>query len=44
MKGKDKLKRLGLISEYEDGSLKMPHPELLIKAQRIVSLLNKVLR
>ena len=38
MKRKDKIKRLALISEYEDGGLKMLHPEYLIKIQRIVSL------
>ena len=37
-RGKDKIKRLALISEYEDGGLKMPHPESLIKTQRIVCL------
>ena len=37
-RGKDKVKRLALISEYEDGGLKMPHPESLIKTQRIVCL------
>ena len=30
-RGKDKIKRLTLISEYEDGGLKMPHPESLVK-------------
>ena len=35
---KDKIKRLALISEYEDGGLKMPHPESLFKTQRIVCL------
>ena len=35
-KGKDKIKRLALISEYEDGGLKMPHTESLIATQRIV--------
>jgi len=34
-KGKDKIKRLTLISEYEDGGLKMPHTESLIATQRI---------
>ena len=34
-KGKDKIKRLALISEYEDGGLKMPHTESLIATQRI---------
>jgi len=37
-RGKDKIRRLALISEYEDGGLKMPHPESLIKTQRIASL------
>jgi len=34
-KGKDKIKRLALISEYEDGGLKMPHTESLIATQTI---------
>ena len=33
-----KIKRLTLLSKYEDGSLKMRHPESLIKSQRIVCL------
>ena len=37
-RGKDKIKALALISEYEDGGLKMPHPESLIKTQRIACL------
>ena len=37
-RGKDKIKRLASISEYEDGGLKMLHPESLIKTQRIVCL------
>ena len=36
--GMGKIKRLTLLSKYEDGSLKMPHPESLIKSQRIVCL------
>ena len=36
--GMGKIKRLTLISEYEDGSLKMPHRKSLIKSQRIVCL------
>ena len=36
--GMGKLKSLTLLSKYEDGSLKMPHPESLIKSQRIVCL------
>ena len=38
MSGMGKIKRLTLISECEDGSLKMPHPESLMKSQRIVCL------
>ena len=34
-KGKDKIKRLALISEYEDGGLTMPHIDSLIATQRI---------
>ena len=34
-KGKDKIKRLALISEYEDGGLKMPHTESLIATQSV---------
>ena len=37
-RGKDKIKRSALISQYEYGGLKMPHPESLIKTQRIVCL------
>jgi len=37
-RGKDKVKRLALISEYEDGGLEMPHPGSLIKTQRIACL------
>ena len=37
-KGKDKVKRLSLISDYENGGLKMPHTESLITAQRITCL------
>ena len=33
-----KIKRSTLISECEDGSLKMPHPKSLMKSQRIVCL------
>ena len=36
--GKDKIKRLALISEYKDGGLKMPHVESAIKTQRIICL------
>ena len=31
-------KNVASISEYEDGGLKMPRPESLIKTQRMVSL------
>ena len=37
-KGKDRIKHLALISEYEDGGLKMPHVESAIKAQRMICL------
>ena len=36
--GKDKIKRLTLISDYKDGGLRMPHIETLIKAQRIMCM------
>ena len=32
-KGKDKIKRLALVSDYSDGGLKMPYLESTIKAQ-----------
>ena len=35
-KGKDKIKRLALISDIEDGSLKAPHLDSIIKTQRIL--------
>ena len=35
-KGKDKIKRLALISDIEDGGLKAPHLESIIKTQRIL--------
>ena len=38
MSSMDKIKRLTLISECEDGSLKMPHPKSLMKSQRIACL------
>jgi len=31
LKGKDKIKRLTLVSDYSDGGLKMPHLESTIK-------------
>ena len=37
-KGKDKIKRLALISDYSDGGLKMPRLESTIKTQRIMCL------
>ena len=35
-KGKDKVKRLALIGDYEDGGLKAPHLESIIKSQKIL--------
>jgi len=35
-KGKDKIKRLALISDIEDGGLKAPHLDSVIKTQRIL--------
>ena len=35
-KGKDKIKRLALISDIEDGGLKAPHLDSIIKTQRIL--------
>lgn len=37
-KGKDKIKRLALISDYKDGGLRMPHIQSAIMAQRIMRL------
>jgi len=37
-KGRDKIKRLALISEYKDGGLRMPHIQSLIDTQRIMCL------
>ena len=37
-KEKDKVKRMALISDYEDGGLKMPHIESVVKTQRILCL------
>ena len=36
--GKDKIKRLILISNYKNGGLRMPHIETLIKIQRIMCM------
>ena len=36
--GKDKIKRLTLISDYENGGLRMPHIEALIKTHRIMCM------
>ena len=36
--GKDKIKRLTLISDYTDSELQMPHLESTIKTQRIMCL------
>ena len=38
LRGMGKIKRLTLLSKYEDCSLKMPHPKSLIKSQRVVCL------
>lgn len=35
-KGKYKVKRMALISDYKDGGLKMPHIESVVKTQRIL--------
>jgi len=35
-KGKDKVKRLSLVSDIDKGGLKAPHVELIIKSQRIM--------
>ena len=35
-KGRDKVKRLALVSEVEDGGLKAPHLDSIIKTQRIL--------
>ena len=35
-KGKDKIKHLALISDIEDGRLKAPHLDSIIKTQRIL--------
>ena len=37
-KGKDKIKRLALVSDYSDDGLKMPKLESTIKTQRIMCL------
>ena len=37
-RGRDKVKRLSLVSDYRDGGLRMPHIESLIKTQRIMCL------
>jgi len=37
-KGRDKIKRLALISDYKDGGLRMPHIQSLIESQRIMCL------
>ena len=35
-KGRDKVKRLALISEIEDGGLKAPHLDSIIETQRVL--------
>ena len=37
-KGKDKIKRLALISDYKSGGLRMPHIQTMIDTQRIICL------
>ena len=37
-RGKDKIKRLSLISDYKKGRLRMPHIDTLVKTQRIMCL------
>ena len=37
-KGRDKIKRLALISDYKNGSLRMPHTQTMIDTQRIMCL------
>ena len=37
-KGRDKIKRLALISDYKSGGLRMPHIKTLIDTQRIICL------
>ena len=37
-KGRDKIKRLALISDYKSGGLRMPHIRTLIDTQRIIRL------
>ena len=36
--GKHKIKCLTLLSDYEDGGLRMPHIETIVKAQRIMCM------
>jgi len=35
-KGRDKVKRLALVNEVEDGGLKAPHLDSIVKTQRIL--------
>ena len=37
-KGKDKIKRLALISDYKNGGFRMPHTQTMIVTQRIMCL------
>lgn len=37
-RGKDKVKRLSLISDYKEGGLRMPHIDTIVKTQRIMCL------
>jgi len=43
-KGKDKIRRLALISEYKDGGLRMPHVESSITAQITHNVPQKIYR
>ena len=37
-KGRDKIKRLALISDYKNGGLRMPHTQTMIDTQRVMCL------
>lgn len=40
-KGKDKIRRLTIISDYKNGGLRMPHLQTLIDTQRIIQRVLK---
>jgi len=40
--GKDKTNRLSLISDYENGELRMPHIEAFFKTQRIMCMHEEI--